>query len=161
RLSQVVLFELSHALAPATRLYGEGFQMLSQTGGSLEHPLDLGDYTDAKHYRMPQPAGAVSAYGLATLAPPSGPRHLLAFTSCRRFSGRLELDSSTLRVVMDTEGLELAPRESWELEEFTVSAGEDVEVLLAELAERLNHHHPRLATAQPPTGWCSWYCFGP
>src|SRR5262249_38275543 len=51
--------------------------------------------------------------------------------------------------------------ESWELEEFTVSAGEDVEVLLAELAERLNHHHPRLATAQPPTGWCSWYCFGP
>ena len=40
-----------------TRLYGEGFQMLSQTGGTLGQPADLGNYTDAKHYKLPAPGG--------------------------------------------------------------------------------------------------------
>ena len=25
----------------------------------------------------------------------------------------------------------------------------------------ISSHHPRLETPAPPTGWCSWYCFGP
>jgi alpha-galactosidase len=25
----------------------------------------------------------------------------------------------------------------------------------------LTRHHPRLAFRDPPSGWCSWYCFGP
>ncbi|HEY8960539.1 glycoside hydrolase family 36 protein, partial [Chitinophaga sp.] len=28
-------------------------------------------------------------------------------------------------------------------------------------AARIQEHHPRLEFKQPPTGWCSWYCFGP
>jgi hypothetical protein len=47
RLREVVLFDVSLGLPPETKLYGEGFQMLSQTGGTLGQPLDLGDYTDA------------------------------------------------------------------------------------------------------------------
>src|SRR6185503_14602051 len=46
RIKEVVLLDLAHALPPATGLYGEGFQMLSQTGGTLGQPADLGDYTD-------------------------------------------------------------------------------------------------------------------
>src|SRR4029453_9530648 len=32
---------------------------------------------------------------------------------------------------------------------------------LSGLADRLNRHHPRLPFRAPPSGWCSWYCFGP
>src|SRR5947209_6592604 len=32
RIKEVVLFSVPHALPPETPLYGEGFQMLSQTG---------------------------------------------------------------------------------------------------------------------------------
>ena len=105
RLKEVVLFDLSLTLAPQTRLYGEGFQMLSQTGGTLGQPEDLGNYTDAKHYKLPAPAGTKACYGLMTLAPPEGDYHLLGFTSCRRFMGQFYLHDSALRVVIDIEGL--------------------------------------------------------
>jgi len=161
RVKEAVLCSLALSLAPETSLYGEGFQMLSQTGGTVGRPKDLGNYTDAKHYKLPVPAGAKAFYGLMTLAPPEGGYHLLAFTSCRRFSGQFYLRDSSLQVVVDTEGLELKPGETWELEEFTFRSGADREQLLAELAARLNENHPPLRVKTPPTGWCSWYCFGP
>src|SRR6185503_1354798 len=53
RIKEVVLFDLARSFPPETSLYGEGFQMLSQTGGTLGQPIDLGNYTDARHYKMP------------------------------------------------------------------------------------------------------------
>src|SRR6185369_9754294 len=50
RIKEIVLFDLSLSMPATTRLYGEGFQMLSQTGGTLGQPTDLGNYSDAKHY---------------------------------------------------------------------------------------------------------------
>src|SRR5678816_380793 len=73
------------------RLYGEGFQMLSQTAGTLGAPVDLSQYTDAKHYRIPTSEGARAFYGLLTLTPPEGDTTLCAFTSCAKFSGRFEI----------------------------------------------------------------------
>jgi alpha-galactosidase len=160
-VAEVVLFELPHGLPAQTALYGEGFQMLSQTGGTVGRPVDLGDYTDAKHYRMPQPADATVAYNLLSLSPPGGEHRLVAFSSCRRFSGRFELRPSTLRVAIDTEGRTLGPGEEWELEELVFLSGRDREPLLAALGDRIATHHPRLRFATPPAGWCSWYCFGP
>src|SRR4030095_11516038 len=49
RIPEVVLLDLQLPFPLTTRLYGEGFQMLSQTGGTLGQPSDLGNYTDAKH----------------------------------------------------------------------------------------------------------------
>lgn len=161
RVKEVVLFDLKLDLPPATRLYGEGFQMLSQTGGTLGQPVDLSNLTDVKHYKMPMPADARTFYGLMTLAPPDGGNLLLAFTSCRRFTGQFRLRQDSLQVVVDTEGLELKPGESWALEEFTFRTGAERAPLLAELAQRLNANHPPLRFKAPPTGWCSWYCFGP
>jgi alpha-galactosidase len=161
RLKQVVLFELPLDLPATTKLYGEGFQMLSQTGGTLGQPVDLNSLTDAKHYKMPIPAGARAFYGLMTLSPAEQDNLLLAFSSCRRFSGQFYLRERLLQVVVDTEGLELKPGETWELEEFTFRAGADREQLLADLAERLKQNHPPLRLSSPPSGWCSWYCFGP
>ena len=160
-VAEIVLLDVAHGLPADTFFYGEGFQMLSQTGGTVGHPVDLGDYTDARHYKMPQPADVTVAYNLVLLSPPGGHHRLLAFTSCRRFSGRFELRPSTVRVVLDAEGRELKGGEEWELEEIQYLAGGDREALLAGLAERIAAHHPPLHAAVPPAGWCSWYCFGP
>jgi alpha-galactosidase len=161
RVHDLVLFEQTLSLPPDSALYGEGFQMLAQTAGTLAAPADLGQYTDARHYRMPATGGARAYYGLLTLTPPARDTHVFAFTSCARFSGHFEIAGSTLRAIVDCEGLSLAPGESWPLEELLVSRGADRSALLADVAARLASNHPPLKSRNPPAGWCSWYCFGP
>jgi alpha-galactosidase len=161
RVASVTLFDLQHDLPAGTRLYGESFQMLSQTAGTLGEPADL-SYNELKHYRIPQPDGVQKALsGMMTLAPPGGPHTMLAFTSCRKFIGRFHLRSGSIEIIVDTENLELAPGEAFELEEFTASQSPNRAELLTALARRIQANHPRLPFAAPPTGWCSWYCFGP
>jgi alpha-galactosidase len=159
-LHDVRLFSIAHALPGSTPLYGEGFQMLSQTGGTIGAVTDVGNYTDVKHYRMPEPPGIRVVYNLLTLALPQA-HHVLAFTSCNRFSGQFRLTAGQIDVVLDLEGRTLNAGETWTLEEFAFFSGRDREALLASLAARLNHHHKPLTFAEPPSGWCSWYCFGP
>jgi alpha-galactosidase len=156
RIKEVLLFELSLSFAATTRLYGEGFQMLSQTGGTLGQPMDLGNYTDAKHYKLPD-----AFYGMMTLSPSTREHHLYAFTSCQRFIGQFYLNYPKLQIVVDTENLELRPGETWQLEAFIYLHGNDREQLLDELASQLVANHPPQRFPAPPTGWCSWYCFGP
>jgi alpha-galactosidase len=158
-VEEVVVFDIEHGLDAATQVYAEGFTMLSQTGGTLAEPVDLG-YAERKHYRLPEPENLRTVYGMLMLRG-AGRRTLLGFTSCRRFIGRFGFDGKRLRVSVDTEGLALAPGESWELEELLVTTGDDRETLLAELAGRMETHHPRLRHDPPPTGWCSWYWYGP
>jgi len=237
RIKEVVVFDVELAMPPETTLYGEGFQMLSQTGGTLGTPADFSQYTDAKHYRIPEAENARAFYGLMTLTPPGSETTLCAFTSCARFSGRFRLSGGAaprLAAVIDTEGLALGAGETWELEELTIRNGTDRGRLLDELGGRLRVHHPPLLSSgsplqvrlkpdttettatetsvvsglsrtvdapvvfglsrtvdasvvsgssrtvdasvvsgfsrtveastwrqSPPTGWCSWYCFGP
>jgi alpha-galactosidase len=161
RIKEIVLFERDPALPAETGLYGEGFQMLSQTGGTLAQPADVGDYTDERHYKIPQPDGTRAVHGLLMLSAPGDDHRLLAFTSCRRFDGRFYLRPGSLQVVIDAEGLAIAPGEGWDLEEITFRSGPDRDALLETLARRLEQNHPPLKTVAPPSGWCSWYCFGP
>ena len=160
RVKEIVLFDVPLSLPSSTGLYGEGFQMLSQTGGTLGQPANLSQYTDEAHYKIPITPGARAFYGLLALAPPDAPTQLLAFTSCARFAGRFEIKGASLRAVMETDGLELRPGETWALEELMVAADADRAGLFARVADRLAQHHPPLRTAAPPTGWCSWYHFG-
>jgi alpha-galactosidase len=159
-VKEVSLFRIEHNLPEDTALYGESFQMLSQTAGTLGKPIDLA-YDELKHYKIPQPADAKAVTGMLTLTPPGAETMLLAFTSCRRFNGRFFLRPKSIEVVLDTEGLALAPGETWELEEFTFTSGPRRAALLAALAARIDRNHPPLKFATPPAGWCSWYCFGP
>src|SRR4029078_13308163 len=127
-----VLCEVSLRLVPPdTLVYGEGFQMLTQTAGSVGNPVDAGSYTDAKHYRLPTATntdGARTFYGMMKIGSVLEARNaainplapwVLAFTSCRRFSGFFRFHGTApLEVVVDTEGLTLGPGDSWDLEEF-------------------------------------------
>ncbi len=160
RIKEVVLFSVRHGLPADTKLYGESFQMLSQTAGTLGKPADLG-YSESRHYKIPRPEGATALTGLLSLAPPGVDPMILAFTSCRRFIGRFYVTEGAIDIVVDTEGLELAPGESWELEELTFTQGPTLAALLGRLAARINTHHPHQTFRPIPTGWCSWYCFGP
>ncbi|HLK63913.1 MAG TPA: glycoside hydrolase family 36 protein [Bryobacteraceae bacterium] len=156
---EVALFRISHDLPDETALYGESFQMLSQTAGTLGKPLNLG-YDELAHYKLPQPADAKVVSGMMTLTPPASATLLLGFTSCRRFNGRFYLRPKSIEVVLDTEGLAIAPGETWDLEEFLFTTGSDRAALLTRLADRIDRNHPPLRFEHPPAGWCSWYCFG-
>ena len=159
RVKEIVLFSTRHELPASTQLYGESFQMLSQTAGTLEKPIDLG-YSEPEHYQIPQPSDATALSGLMTLTTSSGQNTVLAFTSCHKFIGRFFLRKGTIDVVVETEGLELASGESWQLEEFMVAEGTDRLALLERVASRIESHHPHRLFRPIPTGWCSWACFG-
>ncbi len=161
RVRSVRLFSLPHTFPPETKIYGEGFQMLSQTGGTLAEPIALGGYTDVGHYRLPQTEGALTVYGLLTLTPPQADTALYAFASCHRFSGKFCVYPDRIEAIVDTEVLEIAPGETWELESLLILSGPDRETLLDSLAAELRVSHPPLLGNTSPTGWCSWYCFGP
>src|SRR5262249_711691 len=113
------------------------------------------------HYRIPRPTDALAVSGLLTLSPPGQRSLLLGFSSCRRFIGRFFLYKGLIQAVLDTEGLELAPGETWGGEEHMVGEGESRPDLLARLAARIGRNHPKRMFQPVPTGWCSWYCFGP
>ena len=200
RIHKVVLFSIPHSLPPDTRIYGEGFQMLSQTGGTVGNPIQIGGYADEHHYRLIPPKGAQSFYGMLALSPSNSkePSCLFAFTSCHAFSGRFDLYPDRLEAVMDFEDLEIPPGQNWMLEEFAFDTDPNVATLYERLSTRIAVNHPPLifkaeaaevveaAESQdeaedeeefedeeeyeeeerkryptPPTGWCSWYCFGP
>jgi alpha-galactosidase len=162
RIARVDLFDLEHGLPPNTPIYGEAFQMLGQTGGTLGHPEDWGSYADRSHYKLEEPEGLRTTHGLLLLHPAAGGHILLGFSSCRRFDGRFSFNNQRLLVSLDGEGLELGPGQTWELEEFVAESGLDRDALLTALCDRVEKNQPkRKGFRAPPTGWCSWYCFGP
>ena len=163
RIGNILLFDLKeHGLDPAAEVYGEGFQMLAQNSGTLAKLSFRGAYPDAIHYRIPEPDGLPTVYGMMTLDLGDQEHILLGFTSCRRFIGRFSFNDHVLCVSLDPEGFELAPGETWQLEEFLAVAGPDRNVLLDQLAARMARNHPPLP--QPPVqnrvGWCTWYGVG-
>jgi alpha-galactosidase len=159
RVKEIELFTFSHSLPSGTKILGESFQMLSQEVGTLTTPIELG-LSDRKHYSIPGPTDATYVTSMLSLLPPDGDSVLLAYTSCKKFIGRFYIRPGSISVVIDTEGLSIAPNEIWQLEEFTTQYGKDLNVLFERLTKRLNANHPRHPLPKVPTGWCSYYCFG-
>ncbi|MFI5193622.1 MAG: glycoside hydrolase family 36 protein [Chitinophagales bacterium] len=160
-LKNIILFNVRKTgLDPNTPIYGEGFQMLSQTSGTLQSPVDLSEYTDRNHYRLPEPDGLRTVYNLFTLDLGKQGYVLLGFTSSKKFAGRFSFSADRLMVSMDPEGLPIAPGEKWQMETFTAMQGKDRNALLARFAKYIQQNHPRLPIKKIPTGWCSWYCYG-
>ncbi len=167
RVREIVLTTAPHTLPPDTAYYAEGFQMLSQTAGTVGAPEEVGAYTDRGHYKMPEAPDCLTAYGLATCSPPTGDHVALAFTSCRRFVGVVRITATHVELALDAEGLSLAAGEEWALEDCWIGAAPDRDALLDRLAALIAGSHPRLPAVDAPTGragpsgWCSWYWYGP
>ena len=160
-IKEVVLFDGEHSLPAESRFHGEGYNKISQMTGTLGQPEDVDPYTDRELYKLPEPAGFRTVYGMMSTTAPDGQCIVLGFTSCRRFVGKFNVNRERLQVVIQTEGLPLRAGESWNLEELVILSGKDRNELLKQLAARICEHHPRLPFPALPTGWCSWYCYGP
>ena len=137
--------------------------MLTQNGGTLEAPVDLGNYTDPKHYKLPQPDGARVVYGLVDAQRPDRSTHHVARVHfVPPLQRRIHMRPSSLQVVVDTEGLELEPGESWDARGVRVLAAARIATALL---ERSRETRPRIirrcsSRRRPPAG-ARWYCFGP
>jgi alpha-galactosidase len=160
-IREIVLFKGEWDFRKDIKFYGEGYSMLSQYGGTLDHPVLIGGFDDRKHYKFPATEGFFTVYNFAVLSPEASEHILLGFASCRRFTGEIRLGDGEYEIVLDGENLILKPGESWKLEEFCFKTGFDRELLLEQYAERIELAHSRLPVKEIPTGWCSWYCFGP
>ena len=87
---------------------------------------------------------------------------MIAFSSCRHYVGEIRFSATEYEVVVDFEGLPIHAGEEIELEEVCFITGGPLQTLFPVLAKRLRENHPRAEYKQPiPTGWCSWYSFGP
>ncbi len=161
RVGQAQAFAFAHGLPGATPMYTEGYQMLSQTGGTIAKPEPIGGYTDARHYRLRSPENCFTGYNLLHFHAPEAGNPLMAFTSCRRFCGKFHIQRDWLEIALDLDGLEVAAGETVELESFRVFEGLSSRRAYAALAEDLRTKHPPIFGLEPPQGWCSWYCFGP
>ena len=160
RPKSVVLFEVAeHGFSRDTPIYGEGFQMLYQNGGTLGQREDIGNNSDVEHYKITDFRGVPTAYGVLNLNLTDTDNLLLGFTSCARFIGRISFDANQMLISIDIEGLVLQPGERWTLEEFVVLGGERQGDLFNELAQLINLNHPPRRVRPVATGWCSWYCY--
>jgi alpha-galactosidase len=156
----IILFNLpEHGLSPESPIYGDGFQMLYQNGGTLAEREDIGNNSDVKHYKIPDLHGLPTAYGVLNIGLAENDNLLLGFTSCERFVGRISFDANQLLVSVDAEGIALKPGEEWVLPEFVVLGGERQGDLFSRLAELINANHPPRIVRPVATGWCSWYCY--
>jgi len=161
-LSSIVLFDMTkHQLPANAMVYGEGFQMLHQNGGTLARRENIGSYPDNKHYQIPEPNGMPTAYGALEIGIATNNHLLLGFSSCHKFIGRISYDSLRMQISFDAEGLTLKPGEQWNLEDFVFLKGANRSLLFEQLGKLISKNHPRLNPMPIPTGWCSWYCYGP
>lgn len=165
QVREIVFYSGSAPYAPDTRFYGEGYHMLTQYRGSLEHPELIGAYgTDREFFRFPDTPftqGKWIVYNLMMFFPQGQQTELVAFGSCNRFMGEFRFTGDYLELVMDTECLTLDPGESWRLEELFMETGYDHNRLLSDLARAIHKNHPRREYPEIPTGWCSYYCLRP
>lgn len=161
RVREVILKEFGPFPADS-RFYGEGFQMLSQYTGHLGSPRCLTPYSDRDHYRIPQQGDGHTVYSLLHIEIAAGDHLLLCFSSCHRFAGEFRISpEGTVQAIINLENLAISNGKVITLEEFGLLRGSDADTLYDQLALRLSRNHPPRDLSESPTGWCSWYCYGP
>ena len=161
-IKNIILFEIDGSiLDSSSKIYGEGFQMLSQTAGTLGHPVKIGGYTDEGHYKIIAPHNLPTAYGMFTITLPGGECVLLGFSTCRKFIGRVSFSAQKIIVSVDAEHLQLKPGQRLQLEDFMALPGTDMNLLHDAFTKQIAVTHPPIFNKAAPTGWCSWYCYGP
>jgi alpha-galactosidase len=158
-VKEIVVWDVAHRFPSVTEIYGEGFTMLSTTSGTLAAPV-WEHYRDAIHYRIPEPASALTAYGVALLTPPEGDRVLIGILSSNRFVGTISVWPDRLRVAFDAEDLVIAPGERWALDPIVVMTGAEGGTVLSEFAGRVSRLNMARAGAPLHTGWSSWNALG-
>lgn len=156
----ITLFTAKMPYDENTEFYGEGYNMLSQYGGTIKDFKLLGSFSDYTHYRLPKPEGINQVYNMAIFYPKGKNSLLIGFSSCNRFSGWIRFNEQRLEIALNCESIKIEAGKTINLEEIYINEGER-NYLINDFANAINKNHPRLKFHEIPTGWCSWLVYGP
>ena len=143
-----------------TEFYGEGFNMLSQYGGTIDNFRLIGSFSDYDHYKLKKPDGINQVYNMLLLFPKNQCPLLIGFSSCNRFNGCIRFNEKEIQLAIDGEGALIKSGETIPLEQIYVEQGER-NTILNNFACAINKNHPPRESKEIPTGWCSWLVYGP
>lgn len=151
---------ISHGLNSDTPIYAEGYTKLSQTVGTIGEPMPVNEkYTDQGFYHFPARTGYFTAYNLLLVQ--GHPAQLLSYSSARRFTGVIHFNWEHILLEQRLGNILVEPGEELLLEDLFIRENREGQALLQELGDLLAKIHQPQILERPPTGWCSWYCFGP
>ena len=157
----LTVFSAEKEYAPDSPIYGEGYQMLSQYRGTYSAPKTCTYYSDRDHYRIPEDEGYHTVYNLLSVKTADGLCDTYAFTSCRRFNGKIRWNEEIVEMVLDFENVTLSPGQTVEAERIAILRGEEPSSVMGKIGGLISKNHKKLPIDARPSGWCSWYCFGP
>lgn len=161
KIDEIILFKINHNLHSSTKFYGEGRSKLSQYQGNLRELANISPFSDFGLYKATQKDGFFTVYNMLMFFTDASQFELLGFTSCNHFQNELRFNDKELEVVLKLENTTLKAGETIQLESFTTLNGKNREELLSNFADEILKNHPKLDYYEIPTGWCSWYCYGP
>lgn len=159
-VDEVILCDIPNPFSAETKVYGEGYSMLSQYIGTVAQMKCIETYDDTVHYRLPKKEGFQVVFNLAIFEE-NDRFTLIGFSSCHRYCGQIRFNLERLEIALNFEGKKLLHGQTIPLEDLYISTSKDREQLLADFAKEVSRNHPRLEFSPVPDGWCSWYCFGP
>ena len=159
-IGDLTLFNAEMPFAPDTRIYGEGYNMLSQYDGTVKEAKLFASYGDYGHYKLYKPEGLNQVYNMLILYPKDEKPVLIGFASCYRFCGWIRFNENVIQIAINGENAKIAPGETIALEEVYIEQGEYNEII-ENFAKAIGKNHPRREFDEIPTGWCSWLVYGP
>lgn len=139
-------------------IYMEGYQMLSQTGGTMGNPVDIGRINEVRDYRLynGDTSGHYGSNFFITKI-----KHLwylVGATSCFRGSIFFKLEGDLCKAYWDLEGTVIAADNEYAGDFVCFITAKKRSELMEQYAYLINTHHPH-ATLESKTGWCSWYAY--
>ncbi len=143
-----------------TPFYSEGFQMLSQTGGTFGSPKAIGRCPDDEPpYSFNPNYYCKIAYNYIIFRK-DNTWCLLGFTSCNHYSGVFEIyPDGYLKVFMSLDGSTKRSGDVLNFEKFTILCGDSKDAVLKQYAKLIQNNHKTLTFSKDVNGWCSWYWY--
>lgn len=160
KLGDTTLLTAKMPFAPDTAFYGEGYNMLSQYGGTISDFKLIGSFSDYDHYKLKRPEGINQVYNMVIFYPKGQEPLLIGYSSCNRFNGWIRFNEKEIQLAIDGEGIVLKPNETISLEQIYIEKG-NRNTILNNFAEAIEKNHPKREFNEIPTGWCSWLVYGP
>ncbi len=159
-LGDITLFTATMPFAPDTEFYGEGYNMLSQYGGTINDFKLIGSFSDYDHYKLKKPDGMNQVYNMIIFYPKAQEPLLIGYSSCNRFNGWIRFNEKEIQLAIDGEGIMLKPNETIKLEQIYIERG-NRNTIFNNFADAISKNHPKRNFNEIPTGWCSWLVYGP
>lgn len=159
-IKEVICFDGELKCSVLSKFYGDGYQKMSQYGGTLLMPRQLTYFGDKGHYHMPQTKDYHTSYNYVIIKNKKE-YLLLGATSCYSYRTEFRTRKKHLIIAQCFEGKVFNKGDVIKLESIAIIYGRDKCLLFEEFAAYMGHNHKPQIFNEIPNGWCSWYCAGP